>query len=54
MTYEQPAYGVILIDDRITLVHEHDFLYADEVYLGDPPEGMSEYDYATTGFAPHD
>ena len=54
MSYEQPAYGVVLIDDRITLIHEHDYLYKDRIYLGDPPEGMSEYDYATTGFPDHD
>ncbi|RED44841.1 phosphodiesterase [Aestuariispira insulae] len=54
MSYERPAYGVVLIDQTITLIHEHDYLYDDEIYLGDPPEGLSEYDYATTGFDHHE
>ncbi len=44
---EQPAYGVVLIDDERVIVHMHEYLNDGASHAFAPPEGVSDRDYAT-------
>lgn len=54
-TYEPPCYGVVLIDDQKTLIHPHEYMYSDDIYMS-KLEGseQSRIEYATTTFKHHD
>lgn len=44
---EQPAYGVVLVDDDRVIVHTHEYMNGGRTYAFAPPEGVSDRDYAT-------
>lgn len=44
---EQPAYGVVLVDDDRVIVHMHEYLNDGRSHAFAPPEGVSDRDYAT-------
>ena len=44
---EQPAYGIVFVDDDRVLVHMHEYLNDGPDYAFAPPAGVSDRDYAT-------
>ncbi len=44
---EQPAYGIVLIDDERCIVQMHEYLNVGTSHDFEPPEGVSDRDYAT-------
>ncbi|HMB48067.1 MAG TPA: phosphodiesterase [Afifellaceae bacterium] len=44
---EQPAYGVVLVDDDRMIVHLHEYANDGPSYAFAPPEGVSDREYAT-------
>ena len=53
-TYEPPCYAVVMIDEQKTLIHTHEYLYNDDVFLSKLEGSESaRYEYATKAFKPH-
>jgi Icc protein len=53
--YEQPCYGVVLIDAKKTLIHTRNYMYRDDVFYSKPKDSdESRRVYATTTFKQHD
>jgi 3',5'-cyclic AMP phosphodiesterase CpdA len=53
--YEQPCYGVILIDDQKTLIHTREYMYQDDIFNSRPKDlTQSQKVYATNTFKQHD
>lgn len=44
---EQPAYGVVLVDDDHVMVHMHEYGNGGKSHAFAPPPGVSDRDYAT-------
>lgn len=44
---EQPAYGVVLVDEDRVLVHLHEYANGGASHAFAPPDGVSDRDYAT-------
>ena len=54
-TYEPPCYGVVLINDQKTLIHPHEYMYSDDIYMSKLEcSEQSRIEYATTTFKHHD
>lgn len=44
---EQPSYGIVLVDDERCIVHLHEYQNDGATHDFEPPEGVSDRDYAT-------